>query len=219
MSTHPSLPAVSSTRLGITSLGCAALLVLASPAAAQDTTVTPGVPQFEPGQWAAEFGIGNGIGGIGAMRFRSATSAWLLDGNLGLSAGESEGGVGETNDADHYSVDLRAGLRRYLPLRRSAAAFHTLGIMAGVSRSSQEASAPPGVPDPGTLVSRSWRTGLFAELGASYFVTPSLSLGARTLVSGGYSRVSAGRPDGLRNESKNYFLTAGGIRLLGTLYF
>ena len=221
MHAHSSHPFASSVCRCLAAVACAALLAHATPAGAQDTTSTTGAPRFEAGQWAAEFGIANGVGGVGVMRFRSASSAWLLDGHISLRSGRNEISGGAESDVNHsshvdqYMVDLRAGLRRYHPLRRSTTAFHTIGALGGVGRVSYVPSASPGTQQ----VFRNWRAGLFGEVGASYFVTPNLSLGASTFVDAGYARTSTESPAGARSVSRDLFLSTGGTRLLGTLYF
>ncbi|HEX5580317.1 MAG TPA: hypothetical protein VFX39_02000, partial [Gemmatimonadaceae bacterium] len=166
-----------------------------------------------------EFGISSGIGGVGVMRFRSASSAWLVDGGVSLSRGRADAAGGAASDMDQYSVDLRAGLRRYHPLRRSTTVFHTLGAHGGFSRASTELSGVPDAPESTTQTSRSWRAGLFAELGGSYFLTSNLSLGASTRLDAGYSRTSSEYPTGPGGSSRHLFLSTGGTRLLGTIYF
>jgi hypothetical protein len=63
-----------------------------------------------------------------------------------------------------------------------------------------------------------WGGGLFGELGAGWLVTPHLALGAAWRLSADYEH-SSWTTGAFSGSSDGFFLTLGGVRLTGQLYF
>lgn len=188
------------------------------PVVAQDTTVaaTDSLP-FRRGQWAVQFGGGFNFASVGALKFRSPHRAWIVD--IRLNGGHSEtlasdSGVflGLQSSAD---VSVRLGSRRYQHLGPKVSSLFTLGALAGYSH--RATSSPAGKTE-----TNGWQTGLFAELGGSYFVTQRLSFGAVGQVGITYGQTTATTVGGGGGTSfRNWSLSgsAGALQLIMTLYF
>ena len=183
----------------------------ASTARAQGDSQPADTLPFRAGQWGAEFQIADGIAGVGALRFRSPTSAWLLNLNLGAEWGEQETPAAADDDANSFNVALRAGPRRYRPIARETAAYVGGGVTASYLRSESEAL---------DFNSRGWEAGLYMELGAAYFVTTRLSLGAQAGASATYGDLRSwydGSPGESRTRRTRISTTP--VRIQGALYF
>jgi len=174
---------------------------------------------FRRGQWAAQFRLGSDAFGLGALRFRSRSSAWVLDGGSSRSEQRTNGGIAVADDrATITSANVRAGIRAYRPVVPRVARYLGAGVTAGYTRSVQRRS------DPTFQSFTQWQAGggVYAELGAAYFVTPQLSLGAATQanvsLAGGQVRSSSA---GGRSHASTtgWAATVGGVNVLGTLYF
>ena len=183
-------------------------------ALATATTSPDSILPFRRGQWAARFRLSSDAIGLGALRFRSNSSAFLLDGRV-FAVRESSGDAMSGFERVGIDVTLSAGLRAYRPVVARVARYHGAGLRTAYSRSDVE---------PTDYLS--WRVlgGLYGELGATYFVTPHLSLDAGTEagvnLSRGRDRRGAlpGVPDSERRTS-GIVAWAGGIIVTGTLYF
>lgn len=105
---------------------------------------------------------------------------------------------------------LRAGPRRYRPIATGTAGYLGMGLMGAFGWAGNDAGSR----------ARTWDAGLFGEMGAVYFVTRRLSLGAQVGLYGtfsrSYQRISSPpieyRDRGVRLELRP-------VRILGGLYF
>jgi hypothetical protein len=186
---------------------CIAILLVALTAAAPtmhaQQTGEPAMPRA--GSWGAEAVVGNGIG-ADVLRFSSPTAAWLA----GLS-------FSVTHQTDDRSVfpggadqsgwlgfgDARLGRRWWRGDRGDRIRPLTgLGVLGGVSSS---------------IGVQSWNAGGYGELGASYFFSPHVSLGASGELAASYAR------DRFLNASaeriSRWVLRGNLVRVNGSVYF
>ena len=192
-----------------------AAAVSSTGAALATTTTSPdSILPFRRGQWAAQFRLSSDAIGLGALRFRSNSSAYLLDGRV-FADRQSSGDATIGSERVELHVALRAGLRAYRPVVARVVRYHGAGLRTAYSRSHVE---------PTDYLT--WRAlgGLYAELGATYFVTPHLSLDAGTVAGVSLSRGRDRRrssPDFTSTETRTSGIvaSAGGIIVTGTLYF
>ena len=119
------------------------------------------------------------------------------------------------SESVYINVDMRAGLRGYRPVVARVARYQGAGLRAGYFRSEVEPTDY-----------QRWMVlgGIYAELGATYFVTPHLSLDAGTEAGVNLSRGRdrrGGLPGGPSFERRTSGIVAwaGGIIVTGTLYF
>ena len=198
-------------------------LVVASTASAargsgQDAQRPPNVEQpqaptdslpFRRGQWGAEFAVNDGTLGLGALRFRSPRTAWLLDASVGASWAETEGLFAGDDSETNVFVSLRAGLRSYRPLATGAAAYVGTGLIGSYAWAAD-----------GSSRRRMWQAGVFGHLGAVYFVTRRLSLGARGEAAASYSASRQTSPS-VSNAytDRRFSIALSPVRIIGALYF
>lgn len=194
MTACPSSPSSLRNTLVSAALALAAAAALASPLAAQQSDESGGdgrgAPVFRAAQWGAQFTVSSGFYGAGVLRFRSPNTAWTLDGtaSVGMNSVEFEGS--DSRDLSGASASVQAGLRRYDAPHGAIRTFRGAGLLAGLSRDRLWGEGSPGVPGQEQKTS-GYRAGAFAELGANYFVTPHLALGARGVATATYSRTKA----------------------------
>ena len=168
----------------------AALLVVAPRVGrAQAPAAADSLP-FARGQWGVQVTGGASLVSVGALRFTSPRAAWLLDVAAGVTRSETrvEPGpdsplppdAGASQVTSSGGANVRVGRRYYRPLGRSVATFATAGVSASYAgaRSTQ----------PGSLRTTTLGGGLFGDLGATYFVTPHLGLGASVTLDASYAR-------------------------------
>jgi hypothetical protein len=146
------------------------ILVVALTAAAAAPTVhaqqvaDPVMPRA--GSWGAEAVFGSGVG-ANVLRFSSSTAAWLagLTFNVTHQTDDLSALPGATDQSGWLGFgDARLGRRWWRGERGERIRPLTgLGVLGGVSS--------------GTGI-QSWNAGGYGELGASYFVSPHVSLGA-----------------------------------------
>jgi hypothetical protein len=186
-----------------------ALAAAASPSLLLSQTVPVDTLPFRRGQWAAQFWAFSSQG-LGVLRFRSPSSAWLLDGSLQVEDVHATHG-----DRTYASASLRAGLRVYRPVAPKVVRYLGAGLIGSYLGFRHE-SATIGT------VYRGWTAGggLYAELGADYLITSHLGIGASSSVTaqarGG--RVDPGDGSGETGDL-GWVLGAGGLRVVGTIYF
>jgi outer membrane protein with beta-barrel domain len=150
----------------ISSLALAAVFIL--PATLHAQRNAPSVP-FRSGQWGAEFSASNDFQSLGMMRFFSPRRALAFDANLDNTSTSIDGSDAETSNT---SYGLSVGYRMYRPLTSGVVGHLTGGLR--VNSSSTSITNGAGV----TTDNNTRGYGPFGEIGASYFVTPHLSLGA-----------------------------------------
>lgn len=196
----------------------AALLLLAVPAGAQQGDSATATP-FRPGQWAVQFSPGYSTPSLGALRFRSPRSAWVIDASLSGFFGEDEGDVTDGDRTDLRAA-LELGTRRFRPVAERVHAYTGFGIFGSVLETSREL----GPTVSGVTDESQYRAGLYAELGGNWMITPHLALGARTRFQAGYQRqdieyaiTSPGFDPSI--ESNGAFVNLGGVQVLATIFF
>jgi hypothetical protein len=161
---------------------------------------------FRARQWGAEFAIDDGTVGLGVLRFRSARSAWFLDASFLAGWSDRESSIGNESGNDVF-VRGRVGSRTYRPVRAAIASHVGIGVTGGYAWLRR-----------GDYRTHTWDAGVFGELGAAYFVTPHLSLGARVEASVLFSEFQRRAPDqGWRD--RNVRLGVSPVRIVGALYF
>lgn len=164
---------------------------------------------FRPGQWGAEFAVDDGTVGLGVLRFRSPRKAWLLDASVSASWFETEAIFRETESGRSVFVNLRTGPRSYRPLATGSAAYVGTGLTGAY-----------GWIADGNFRQRTWQAGVFGELGAVYFVTRRLSLGARVELSARYTASRVSSPTlPLVERDRRFSIGMTPVRIVGGLYF
>jgi hypothetical protein len=142
----------------------AVALTAAAPIVHAQQAADPAMPR--PGSWGAEAVFGSGVG-ANALRFSSPTAAWLagLSFNLTHQTDDLSAFPGATDQSGWLGFgDARLGRRWWRGDRGERIRPLTgLGVLGGVSSN-------PSF--------RSWNAGGYGELGASYFLSPHVSLGA-----------------------------------------
>lgn len=206
----------------------------ASPAAtSQPSTAPVKVPAvalpFRPGQWGGELTV-SGRNGIdleaGLLRFLSPRSAIVLaaDGDFWHRSAEQPDYAGtdaEKDDGNNALLRLRLGYRGYTPTRFSFARYTTLGVSVTHVNQTLDTELP------GSTGKYSYNgVGLFGELGATYFVTPALGIGASGILSAEYARwKSTLSPDGsvgvseTTSKDSQFDLRGSLVRLTASVYF
>jgi hypothetical protein len=175
------------------------------PAGARDTAGSLAKPAS--GTWGAELGIGSGQSAT-LLRFRSPTSTILLGAEVfWLDVREETpvpGGGSTQEQRTVASVTGRIGFRRYRGTTLAVRPFTSVGLLGGYSRS----PAGPG-----------WTAGGFGELGASYFFSPHVSLGASGGLQATYTRVRREYSFGESATGRQFGVRASAVQLLGAVYF
>ncbi len=166
---------------------------------------------FRAGQWGAEFALG-GYNSLGVMRFSSPTRAWIgaLSGQFRSIDDDSNppqaGGVTGSS-----AMNVQLGHRFYRPATTHVMQHLTVGALAGVTRTKVERESGPDTNINSVA-------GLFADLGALWMVTRSLSLGAAWTLSATVTRTE---------NNTNFFeqdrtvtnVSFGQVSIRGALYF
>lgn len=179
-----------------------------APNTGQLTAVADSLP-FRAGQWGAEFAINDGTVGLGVLRFRSQRKAWLVDAGIGASWSETESPfVGEQSGRSVF-VRLRAGPRRYHPLAAGSAAYGGMGLSGAYAWAAY-----------GDVRARSWEASAFGEIGAVYFVTRRLSLGAQIELTATFSSTRETSPSSpFVRRDRRVSIGTRPVRIVGALYF
>jgi hypothetical protein len=114
----------------LATLATLALSVPLAPAVglAQSPAAVDTLP-FRAGQWGAQFSMSGDVFGLGALRFRTRSRAWALDGAFTVrhQERESPGLVSETRETSGF-VRARLGQRGYGAVAPRAAGFVGGGV-------------------------------------------------------------------------------------------
>ncbi len=181
------------------------LLFVPGTLSAQDTP-------FRAGQWAAQFTGGFSFASLGAIKFRSPTSATVLD--LRVAGSHREEFANDTlfGITSFASVGLRLGRRWYRPVADKVMALHSVGIVAGFDHN---VSTSPFI---GRSMTNGWNGGPFADLGAVYLITSHVGIGVTATASITYSRSWGESPT--RTKTRTWTLGGNtGISFAATIYF
>jgi hypothetical protein len=170
-------------------------------------------PPFRRGQWGVDVGFGSYFAGVGALRFSSATRAWVLDLNARYtwSGDRSRDSTAIFRRGEISSgVTLRFGRRSYRRIGGSVYRTLTGGLQG---RFDYHASSGPVRPRTTTA-----GAGVYGEIGGQWMVTPHLSLGA----SWGASIMYTTRHGAYGSNSQNLNfvdLNMGIVGIRGAFYF
>lgn len=147
----------------------AALVVALTIPAALSAQRAGATNPFRAGQWGAEFAASNDFQSLGMVRFFSARRALAFDVQLENTSSSIDGSQAEDGSTTY---GLSVGYRMYRPVTTGVVGHFTGGVV--VNSASTSVTTGGGA----TTETSSKGYGPFAEVGASYFVTPHLSLGA-----------------------------------------
>ena len=195
----------------------AALLVAAAPAGAQqaDTTAIP----FRRGQWGSQFSFDGQFVSAGFLRFRAPTAAWVVDLGLSVDRRTVEDDVvpdERTLARDFYFLQL--GHRSYRPAAARVNTYRGFGLLGSAF---QEDQTFPG--QEGVFEQSGGQAGAYAELGATWMVTPHLGLGAGAQLNATYrwseSRVETPFPDDDTQKTTGWGVDVGRVRARVSLFF
>lgn len=161
------------------------------------------------GSWGAEVTVGGGFGGQ-LLRFRSPNSAWLLGAGVSVTREHQDEvtgtfGVIPEQTRTQVQVSGRLGLRGYRDRGRRLRPFTGAGLTGALSRFDSQ--------------NRSWEAGAYGELGASFFFSPHVSLGAAGELSAGYGEDRRGGPPDVSVTATHWRIGAAVVRVLGAVYF
>jgi hypothetical protein len=186
----------------------AAALVLPASLHAQRAAAS-GTP-FRAGQWGAEFSVTDDFQSLGMMRFFNPRRALAFDVQLENESSSVEGSQAETGST---AYGLSAAYRMYKNVSSGVVGYVSGGLL--VNSISNENTTGGGV----TTETNTKGYGPFAEIGASYFVTPHLSLGATYGLH--YLMTSSKTESGgtTTNESSGHMLGSAPISVRISLYF
>jgi hypothetical protein len=182
----------------------------------------PDSTTFRRGQWGTEFALGSSYQSLGVLRFATPARAWI--GYLGVSVNDtrgddqtnSEGFPVGTSSSSLRRGEVRVGHRWYRPLADHVAQHLTIGALASSTR---QASGPNALPN---LEQSESGAGVFADVGALWFVTPRLSLGAAWTTEATFTREKARGgflPEDATRSTSLTRLRFGQVRVQGALYF
>jgi len=177
---------------------------------------TPGCAQtgdslaFHKAQWGTEFNFGFGFVAAGVLYFTSPTHAFLLDIGTGYarSSGSARSGA---YSASAVSVATRVGTRAYRAFGRRLYRLTTVGVSVAYSRNES-------TQDTLRFNSEGIGAGLFADLGATWLVTPHLGIGAKAGATITYTRATFTGSFGSGSENR-LRISVGDVALVGQVYF
>jgi hypothetical protein len=194
------------------------LLGALGPALRAQQAAPPDTTPFKRGQWALQFGGGVYFGSLGALKFTSPRSAWLIDFQFNGGHSREQYLVRPDSVVDAITSTARftsrLGRRAYQP-HQVVASYETVGILGGLAHDCFGGSAFPG----SAHCSNGWTAGAFADVGAVYLVTPHFSLGGAVGISFAYSRTTTRSPGQGSVSSWSYTGSLGALSLNTTLYF
>lgn len=207
-------------RLILRSLPLPAVLALIGPGGAltaQQTAPSDTTP-FRRGQWALQFAVGANFGSLGALKFTSPRSAWLLDFQFNGSHSHDRFPVAPDSVVEQFSSTAQFTTRvgkRVHQAHHMVASYETVGILGGFSHDCSGGTAFPL----GSFCSNGWTAGAFGEVGAIYLLTPHFSLGGAFGVSFAYARTKHTSPGLPASTIWSYRASLGTLSMNATLYF
>jgi hypothetical protein len=189
-------------------LYCGIAVVAAQAAQAQD----PDSVVFHRGQWGADFRIGSGFSSAGAIHFSSATHAQLVDIGAGYSHNTSNQPGNYSAEASGGNASLRLGIRSYHSIDRRLYRWTTFGVAVNYNRQTNT------YQDTLTSTSVGGGMGLFANVGATWLVTPHLGIGALWEIGVNYNRATIRGYNG-SETNEEFSLSLANVALAGQIYF
>ena len=181
---------------------------------------------FRPRQWATEFALGSSFSSVGLVRFLSARRALLLDFGGSVERESANRSTNQHSATNRTDLRLRVGPRWYRPLAPRVARYIAAGLATTMSRVRSNANSVLQAQGY-SVEERGTGLGGFGELGALWFVTDHLSLGASWNASLVFRRSTeerqvdsrAPQPQLFRTRVNGTRLDFGQIAVRGALYF
>ena len=184
-----------------------AMFAVASLCSGTAAAQAPDSLTFHRGQWGAEFNISGGFFSAGALRFTSATHAWLLDLGAGYSHNSFSGPAG-SGSGNLTTITAELGSRSHHSIGHRLYRLTTIGALLNYGRQSTT----------GGSTNRTTGVGVFGDLGATWLVTPHMGIGARWRVTASYVHGSSTNA-GVTSTGNQVTLFMGTVVLAGQLYF
>jgi len=160
------------------------------------------------GTWGAEVFLGSGASGANLLRFQSSRMALLLGADFNVTHVE--------NDDDNPATAVAAGTQSTFAARLGMRTYRQssserLRPIVGFGARTSYAKGPTSF--------RSWTAGGYAELGATYFLTPHFSLGGTGELQASYGKRK--QQIGLNTTAEQTTTNFSGslIRVLVSVYF
>ena len=165
---------------------------------------------FHKGQWGAEFNIGSGFFAAGVLLFTSSKRALLLDLGTDYRYSSSTYNGFEVSD-DDLTVVARLGMHAYRPYGARLYRLLTVGVLLNyTSRTFTQ--------DTLRATSEGLGGGVFADIGATWLITPHLGLGAKFGATVTYTHGTVGGAAGSGSQDR-FAASLGRAALVGQLYF
>jgi hypothetical protein len=195
---------------------------IAAPLAAQGSDTTGALP-FRRGQWATQFGFDGSFLSAGALRFRSPTSAWVVDALVQADRSTYERNGDATvppveMTATDFALGLQLGARGYRAIAPRVNGFAGAGV-SGRAYSTRFVY-PGSITE--TPTQREGSAGIYGEMGATWMVTRNLGLSGATQLAASYLWSSYEAPSAFgtsRVESTGYGVQLARTRLIVTVFF
>jgi hypothetical protein len=171
----------------------------------------PDTTPFHRSQWGVDFQIGGGFASAGAIHFTSSTRALAFDitGQYRYSSATETTAGSAHGDAVNTTVSL--GSRSYHAMGAHVVRWTTLGL--SVLYSYQQSTQ-----DSVTAKDEGVGGGVFANLGATWLVTPHLGLGAQWQANATYTHYATTGPYG-SGSSNAVTVGFARITLTGQIFF
>lgn len=171
---------------------------------------------FHRGEWAAQFAGAFTFTSVGFLKFRSPAKALVLDIRVGGSHGEE---IDTDSTGPHFAdlhsvanVNLRFGLRHYHSSGPRLAGYYSFGLVGGFAHF---VSKSPGFRSQ----TNGWNTGVFGDVGASYFLAPKFSVGATIGGEISYAVSHVRFTSGDKQRTWTLGGNAPGVAFVAALYF
>ena len=147
------------------------------------------------GPVAGTSGFEGNAGTARFLRFTSPSSAWLVGVDGFYARQDSDD---NTFGGDFGFANVRLGLRRYRKTESRVRPFSTISALVGYQSD-----------DSGS----GWTLGSSIDLGTTYFFSPHVSLGGAGELTASYQNITGNL------ARSTVFVSFGGFRLLGAVYF
>lgn len=187
----------------------AAPITLNAQAAADSVTAA-----FHEGQWGVGFVQGSALTEAGALRFSTATRAWVVDAaaSFDKQTHPSGGPFGTDINGQLSLVSAQLGPRWYHAASSHLARFVGFGITGAYAHTDLAGAS---------LRDNTWSAGAYGEIGVQYMFTRHLGLGWRATLTGTRTEdrttdVTGTIPSQL---TRDYRLSLQPVQVTGTIYF
>jgi hypothetical protein len=181
----------------------------------------PDTLPFHAGQWGVEGGVFGSGGNVGALRFLTRATAIAINASAAYGSFTTDRpgivGAGASTSTSSTTVGATLGVRHYAAAGGPIAGFLGGGLVTDYTRRSA---------DPGGGSGHTTGVGGFAELGASYFVSTHLALGAAYGVTALHRSgtdvstvFSSGAVSTFESQTRGWTVATGGVRITASLFF